>query len=123
MRSVNTNRAKFLNFLCMYKMMEQNTPIDFTDMNTTTKSDYYSCLKKLSDSISTHLVDHREDGFAWYLKGLVALKLGGKANALMAFCKAVNYEPMLWEAWNEMTALIEDRVTVFEIVIMRVTMA
>lgn len=93
-------------------MLEQNKPIDFTDMNTTTKWDYYSCLKKLNEILSVHLEEHEEDGFMYYLKGMVSIKLGNKNAALYLLCKAVNYLPLLWQAWNELTKLIDDRVTV-----------
>lgn len=111
-RSVNTARAKFLNFLCMYKMLDQNKPMDFTDMNTTTKCDYYSCLKKLSETLSEHLEEFDEDGFTFYLKGLVSSKLGSTSSAIDSFCKAVNCSPLLWEAWNELSKLIDDKAMV-----------
>lgn len=93
-------------------MLEQNKPMDFTDMNTTTKCDYYSCLKKLSVTLNEHLEEYDEDGFTYYLKGLVSLKLGSTISAVDSFCKAVNCLPLLWEAWNELSKLIDDKAMV-----------
>jgi len=87
-------------------------PMDFTDMNTTTKSDYYACLKKLNEMLDARLDEHKEDGFTHYLKGLVSLKLSLKSCAMDSFCKAVNRLPLLWEAWNELSNIIDDRATV-----------
>lgn len=112
MKSVNTERAVFLNFFCMYKMLEQNKPMDFTDMNTTTKWDYFSCLKKLNEMLQTHLNEHTQDGFTYYLKGLVSVKLGCRNLAMDCFCKAIHHLPLLWEAWDELSCLINDRITV-----------
>lgn len=102
----------FLNFYCMFKMLDQNKPMDFTDMNTTTKSDYYSCLKKLNEMLETYLEKHTDDGFTHYLHGLVSLKLSNKNSAVDSFCRAVRHQPLLWEAWNELSNTIDDRVMV-----------
>lgn len=112
MKTVHTERATFMNFFCMYKMLEQNKPMDFTDMNTTTKWDYFSCLKKLNENLLNHLNEHTRDGFTFYLKGLVSMKLGCRNAAIDCFCKAVQHVPLLWEAWDELSHLINDRIMV-----------
>lgn len=93
-------------------MLDQNKPIDFTDMNTTTKADYYSCLKRLHEMLEIHLEEHNTDGFIHYLLGLVFLKLGNKNAALDSLCRAVRYQPLLWEAWDELSNAVDDRAMV-----------
>jgi anaphase-promoting complex subunit 8 len=107
--------ARFLHYYAQYLAAEKRRLDLMTDLHNCSLDaggqlslfcDLRKVLQKLKSSERLY-----DDGFLFYVYGLVLIKLDLVTEALEALETAITLEPLNWSAWHELASIVSDKAT------------
>lgn len=102
-------KAQFLHYYARYLSIEKKKLDNMTDEKCPPDPTKNEALTDLCTTLKNKFYADELDGYCLYLYGVVLRKLDLIPLAVDAFVKAVNKEPMLWAAWQELGQIIADK--------------
>lgn len=102
-------RGRFLHMYARYLAVERRRAEDAPDPLTAPTRLKHPQLAELRAQLQPAAEADGADGFLWYLYGAVLRRLELRAAATEALSTALQRQPLLWQAWLELAALVTDR--------------
>lgn len=102
-------KTQFLHYYAKYLSIEKKRLENMTDENCPPDSTKNEALADLCTILKNKFHADELDGYCLYLYGIVLRKLDLTPLAVDAFVKAVNKEPIVWAAWQELGQIIADK--------------
>lgn len=102
-------KAQFLHYYSRYLSIEKKKIDSMTDENCPPDPAKNEPLAELCTALKNKWYSDELDGYCLYLYGVVLRKLDLIQLAVDAFVKAVNKEPILWAAWQELGQIVADK--------------
>lgn len=102
-------KGQFLHYYSRYLSIEKKKLDNMTDDNCPPDPTKNEALTELSTILKNKCYDDELDGYCLYLYGVILRKFDLIPLAVDTFVKAVNKEPMLWAAWQELGQIVADR--------------
>lgn len=102
-------KAQFLHYYAIYHSIEKKRLDTMTDETCPPDPTKNEPLAELCVSLKNKFYAEELDGYCLYLYGVVLRKLDLIPQAINAYVNAINKEPMLWAAWQELGQIIADK--------------
>lgn len=108
-RNSSKPKTQFLHYYSTYLSVEKKILENMTDESCPPDPSKNEPLTELCTLLKNKYHENELDGYCLYLYGVVLRKLDLIPLAVDAFVKAVNKEPTLWAAWQELGQIVADK--------------
>lgn len=108
-RKCTKPKTQFLHYYASYLSIEKKRLDNMTDDSCPPDPTKNETLRALCATLKNKYYVDELDGYCLYLYGIVLRKLELIPLAVDVFTKAVNKEPILWAAWQELGQTVPDK--------------